>query len=101
VALVKRASPPLRDERSELVDLARAAGARADMVAVGANPSVGGRVDVEAAIKIERGAALLEPGADAASVAKDQIDAVLAEQGRAGGSESGRRTRARRRAAAG
>ena len=41
----------------------------------------GGRADVEAAIKIERRAAPLEPGADPAAVAQDQIDAVLAEQG--------------------
>ena len=66
---------------AELLDLAFAAGARADRVAVGADLAVRGRVDVEAAIVIERRAAPLEPRADPAVVAQDEVDAVLAEQG--------------------
>ncbi len=54
------------------------------------------RVDVEAAIEIERRAAPLEPGADPAAVAEDEIDAVLAERGGADDPAGGDAARAAR-----
>src|SRR3546814_10849271 len=48
------------------------------------DPPVGVGADVEAVIIIEGGAAILQLGPNAAAVAQQQVDAVLAEQGGAG-----------------
>ena len=76
----ERPSGPLRRKGAEAVDVAFAAGAGADLVAVGADPAVGGRLHVEAAIIIDRRAAPLQPGADPAAVAEDEVDAFLADR---------------------
>lgn len=70
----------LCDERAELVDLAFRAAARADRVAIRADAAVVARGHVEAPVEIQRRAAAAEPGAHAAVVAEDEIDAVRAEQ---------------------
>src|SRR3546814_8752215 len=76
--LVKQSSVARgQPEAPEPLDFALSAHARSDDVAIDANPAVGMGADIEAVIIIERGAAILQLGADSAVVAQNEIDAIL------------------------